>query len=251
MIPTDTTETAESWVCRSCASTNAGWRIRCEGCGVIVGASSAVWGPPSPQHLPAPVATPKTGAARTALLVVGCIAIAVLVLGMAILGIAAVQYATDRREAEQRVDDYVNGEVEAEFFAADSQFRATFPALPERSAQQTDVSGIALIITSYMTDFRRQAFGVSTFDVPPDSLFDLNLAVNGAATGMDGRIESAVPTTWQAFDAIEAVVSASDGATIQMLVVRTPLRVYMLQVVSYDGPSDGYESFKASFEITL
>lgn len=250
MIPTDTTETRESWVCRACSSPNAGWRLRCQGCGVLVGGSPSTWAPPPP---PVPAPTRKQGAATTALLVVGCIAIAVVLLGAAVVGIAVYQNATERREAEERVDDYVDGEgeVETEFFAADSQFRATFPAVPERSTDVTDVDGLALEFTFYTADLRWEAFSVATINLPPGSSFDLNMAANSAAASVNGQVEYASPTTWQGFDAIEASLSEPGGLTIKMLVVLTPRRVYMLQVAGLDDPSAEYETFKASFQIVL
>jgi hypothetical protein len=149
------------------------------------------------------------------------------------------------------VDDYANGIGEKEFFAADSQFRATFPIVPQRSTEATEVNGVSSDVTYYTSDLGPKAFSVSTFDLPPDWSFDLNLAVNGAAAAVDGRVASATPTTWQGFDAVEAVVSEPGGAIIKMLIIRTPQRVYMLQAISLDAPADEYEKFKASFDIVL
>jgi hypothetical protein len=250
VIPTDTTQTTESWVCRACSSPNAGWRLRCERCGVLVGGSSAFGAP-----LPPPPVTPptrKTGTAKTILFVVGCVAIGAAALGGGLIGIAAVQHATERREAEERVNDYLDGESagEKEFLAADSQFRATFPVVPQRRVSQTDVAGVDLEFTMYWSELGQDAFSVGTYEVPSETPFDLNLGVNSSAAAVSGRVEMATPTTWQDFEAMEAVISTPGGAVVQMLVVRAPQRLYILQVVNFSGPSDGYEAFKASFEIT-
>jgi hypothetical protein len=187
------------------------------------------------------------------LLVVGSVAIGIVALGGGLIGLAAVQNSAERREAEQRIDEYLDNEAEGEkeFFAADSQFRAAFPTIPQRQVTQTEVAGIALEFTMYSSPLGRGGLAVGTFGLPPEAPFDLNLAVNGSAAAVEGRVESAAPTTWQGFDAVEAVIAAPDGAVAQMLVVRTPQRVYTLEVVSFDGPSDAYEAFKSSFEIIV
>jgi hypothetical protein len=93
---------------------------------------------------------------------------------------------------------------------------------------------------------------VSTIDVPLDVVLDLNLFVNIVAEDSGGQVHSATLTTWQGFDAIEAVVSMPDVDAIDhMLLVRTPQRMYLLQQIGVDGSPQEYEKFKASFEITL
>src|SRR5688572_30577090 len=241
MIPTRVKETAESWACRSCSSVNVGWRLRCERCGVLVAAPSSVGGPqerlPPPQE-PLPPPAPRRGARSAARRVVLSIVGVAIGFGAGVYGIPAVLSLAEGRSAEERVDDYVNGIGEKEFFAADSQFRATFPTVPQRSIEPTEVNGVSLDITFYISDLGAKAFSVSTFDVPPDWSYDLNLGTNGVAAGVDGRVESATPTTWQGFEAVESVLSAPGGATIKMLMIRTPQRVYALQVVSFDVPAD-------------
>lgn len=249
MIPTKMPETTEPWVCRSCSSMNAGWRLRCERCGVLVARPSLAGQPP---QMPPPSPAPRRRTSNRVLRVLACIGVLNVGAGVAVFGVQAFRAATEGHSAEERVDEYVNGIGEKEFFAADSQFRATYPVLPQRSTKVAEVNGIPIEFTLYTSDLGTKAFSVSTYEPPPDTPFDLTLGVNGAAAAVDGRVESATFTTWQGFEAVEAVISEpSHGAFIKALVIVTPQRVYHLQVVSLNDPTDEYEKFKASFYIAL
>ena len=91
MIRTEANETVESWVCGTCSSENAGWRLRCGHCGVLVRTSTS-WGPPLPQPVPV-VARKRRGGASRASNVVGCVAVGVLGVGVAGVGVLALQHA--------------------------------------------------------------------------------------------------------------------------------------------------------------
>lgn len=186
-----------------------------------------------------------TGGRRILAVVVGMVAFLV-----ATAGVGAV-LAGQRVDATTRIRDYVEGAGEKEFFASDLQFRATFPTIPSRTTETVDITGVPQPFVLYTSELGSAAFSAGAIDLPAGSEFDLNLAVNGAAVGTGGHIETATLTTFEGFPAAEFVLSLDDGFYVGGLVVQTPARIYQLQTIGTTNPPKGYDHFKASFHIAL
>ena len=173
----------------------------------------------------------------------------VIVVGLGVWG--ATMSQTGSEKAQERVEDYLEGTGRKEFFASDSQFRATFPTYPVRSTETIDAQGTELPITLYTSEGTDHAFSVGTFDLAATDGFDLVGSVNGQAAGVGGRVETSSLTTFAGREAVESVISAPQGVYVKSLVVRSPTRVYLLQVIGRDNPPEGYDQFKGTFEITV
>jgi hypothetical protein len=168
----------------------------------------------------------------------------------ALIGLGTIGYLTgDEQTAQKRVDSYLDGEGQKEFFAADLQFRATFPSVPERSEQAIDADGANLLATTYMSGSGDHAFGVSGFGLGVDRPFDLTYGVNGAAAAINGTVVSSALTTFQGFKAAEFLLDGPQGMFVKGLIVRAPTRVYQVQVISKSNPPTGYDQFLQSFNI--
>lgn len=170
--------------------------------------------------------------------------------GFVVLAVVGERVETPQEVAQRRALEYVAGDGDREFVASDSEFRATFPHVPGRFQEPLDPAFPAETITIYTAETLNQGFSVSTFDIAPDAPFDLDLAANGAAAGLEGRLETADRTSIQGFDAVEYVVAVRGGLYVKALVTRTPTRVYQLQVGGLTNPPAGYDQFLQSFEIT-
>jgi hypothetical protein len=166
---------------------------------------------------------------------------------VAAVGVGAV--VSDRGSAEGRVREYVSGAGDKEFFAADLQFRATFPRVPDRSTQVVRPDGRDHEVVSYMADLGDTTFAVSAVDLPGDAAGDLNMAVNGAAAGVAGHVESAQMTTFEGFPAAEYLVSVPGRAFVKGFIIHAGARLYQLQVVGPVNPPSGYDHFKQSFQL--
>ena len=173
----------------------------------------------------------------------------VIVVGLGILG--ATMSETESEKAQERVEEYLEGTGQKEFFAPDSQFRASFPTYPVRTTETIDAQGTELPITLYTSEGTDNAFSVGTFDLAATDEFDLVGSVNGQAAGVGGRVEASSLTTFAGREAVESVISTPQGVFVKSLVVRSPSRVYLLQVIGRDNPPKGYDQFKGTFEITI
>ena len=167
-----------------------------------------------------------------------------------VIGVVVFGGFMERDSAGARVDDYITGSRAEEFFASDAQFRAAFPTQPERSDEVMPVGDTDVPLIFYMSVVGDAGFSVAVFDLAPDVPFDFHLGANGAASNIDGHLDSVAMTNVQGFEAAEYAISAPDGAYVKALVVRTPSRVYQVQVVGRDNPPKGYVEFTRSFEIS-
>jgi hypothetical protein len=193
---------------------------------------------------PPPVEGGLRGGRLAAVVVLGMVAFFVALAGVGTLVIGS------RVDAAARIREYVAGTGDKEFFAADVQFRASFPTIPSRSVETVDAGGESQPFVLYTSDLGTAGFSAGAMDIPAGAEFDLNLAVNGAAVGSGGRIESASTSTFQGFPAAEYLLAVEDeGLYVRGLIVQTPSRVYQLQAISEVNPPDGYDHFKASFHI--
>lgn len=203
--------------------------------------------PPAPPPPPPPAPTGRRGRLSGAR-GIGLVLV-VIVVGVGARG--ATMSETDSEKAQERVEDYLEGTGQEELFASDSQFRASFPTYPVRTTETIDAQGSELPITLYTTEGTDNAFSVGTFDLSATDQFDLVGSANGQAAGVGGRVETSSLTTFAGREAVESVISTPQGVYVKSLVVRSPTRVYLLQVIGRDNPPKGYDQFKGTFEITV
>ncbi|HKN89643.1 MAG TPA: hypothetical protein VJ622_05125 [Acidimicrobiia bacterium] len=192
---------------------------------------------------PPPPPTARAGSGRRAVQLV----VAAMAFVVASVGVGAV--LSGKGDAEARARKYVSGTGDKEFFAADLQFRATFPTIPERSTQIIHPDGRDHELVMYMSDLGDSAFGVGAMDLPRTTSGDLNLAVNGIAAAVSGHVESSQLTTFEGFPAAEFLVSVSGRGFLEGLIVRAPDRLYTLQVGGVTNPPGGYDRFRQSFHL--
>jgi hypothetical protein len=183
---------------------------------------------------------------------VAVIAVAVIA-AVAATSVVGSRLGSPSDRAEKRVADYVAGKGTHEFIASDSNFRASFPfGQPKRDTQSRSVGPLTVEFVNYSTETDAGAFAVGSFVLPAGVAYDLNGGVNGAAVATAAHIESATPTTFQGFRAIEFVLTGTDSGKDYVdkgLIVDSGARVYFLQTLWQDGPAPGYDTFKASFHI--
>jgi len=267
--------------CPSCGKPQSSWLPSCRSCGqrfadscpvcrraIPLGAGTCAdhVGAPIPAPIPAavpefagqpaaapfaasvPLPPPPPPAAGPA---VGRRALSVLTAVVAFLvasaGVGAVLHGSSNAQA--RVAKYVSGTGDKEFFAADLQFRATFPTLPSRSASNLTPDGKNHALVMYTSDLGDAAFAVGAIDIPRNTPFDLNLAVNGAAAAVKGHVEASHLTTFEGFPAAEFVVSVDHGVYVKGLLVRATDRLYQLHAMGKSNPPSGYDHFKESFHL--
>jgi hypothetical protein len=195
-------------------------------------------GPPPP---PPPPVIGRSGSGRRALpLILGVVA--------ALVGFAGVgTVLSGTSSAEARLQKYVSGSGDKEFFASDLQFRANFPTLPARTTQAIkSLDGVSMVL--YTSEVGDGGFSAGAIDRPPGH-FDLNMAVNGAAAGTGGHILNSSLTTFQGFPAAEFVIAVEGGRYDKGLLVLAADRIYELQSLDSANPPRGYDHFKASFHI--
>ena len=183
----------------------------------------------------------------------------VVVIAVAVLAAVAVSSVVGTRlgspsdRAEKRVADYVAGKGTHEFVASDSNFRASFPfGAPHRESDSRTVGPLTVEFVTYSTDADEGAFLVSSFALPAGVPYDLNAGVNGAAVAIKAHIESATPTTFQGWRAIEFVMTGTQSGKPYVdkgMIVDAGSRVYLLQTLWENVAAPGYATFKASFHI--
>jgi hypothetical protein len=206
-----------------------------------VAAPPGFGGPPPP---PPPPVVGRTPTGRRAVhLVLGVVAALV---GFA--GVGTVFAGTS--SAEGRLEKYLSGSGDKEFFASDLQFRANFPTLPSRTTHPLKgLDGVTMVL--YTSELDNGGFSAGAIERAPGNDFDLNLAVNGAAVGTGGHVLSSSLTTFQGFPAAEYVIAVDGGIYDKGLLVLTHDRVYQLQAIEKSNPPRGYDHFKSSFHIAV
>ena len=138
-----------------------------------------------------------------------------------------------------------------QFVAADSQFRATFPGRPRRSIKPVEALGTTVDTVVYRSDLGTTTFFVQTFDLTAGVTYDLNGGMNGIAAALDGDVQSAAATTWQGFEAVDALLTTPRDQAVKLRAIGTPKHVYLLVVISMNDPVPEFDKFAASFEILL
>jgi hypothetical protein len=138
-----------------------------------------------------------------------------------------------------------------DYVSDEGRFSATFPSRVERSEEMVDL-GLGVGPTPYVMYSAETATGlysVATFDLPPGVPFDVGGAATGAAEAVGGAVANQRPTSVQGYEAAEFLVAIPAGPMVKTLIVRTPTRVYQVQVVANSNPPLGFAEFAASFRI--
>jgi transposase-like protein len=206
----------------------------------------------APSEPPRPAAPRRPYALRLVGVIAAVVVVAILVPVLLIATLGTARTAS-RHKAEARVSDYIAGKGVHEFVASDSNFRASFPfGAPRRQADTQHVGAVAVDFVNYGTEADRGAFMVGSFALPAGVSYDLNAGVNGAAVATKAHVETATPTTFQGFRAIEFVMTGTQSGnafTDKGVFVDAGTRVYVLQTIWEGGVAPGYDAFKASFHI--
>jgi len=138
------------------------------------------------------------------------------------------------------------------FTAADSHFRASFPANPKRSVQSFSVAGKRYAMTMYENENNDSFFAIGSMALAPGTPFNLEAALDGTAYLMGARVGSRYEKKFQGNDAYEAVIAAGCGCDLVkafMMLVRTNDRV-MFVFGGADGDSEArYVAFRDSIEL--
>ncbi|MEY2471707.1 MAG: hypothetical protein QOK28_1036 [Actinomycetota bacterium] len=226
---------------------------------VATSVATAVLDRPEPvSRVVAPPASAMPAAPRRpyALRLVGVIAavvVAAILVPVALITTLGTARTASRDKAAARVSDYIAGKGVHEFVASDSNFRASFPfGAPRRQADTQKVGSVAVDFINYGTESDRGAFMVGSFALPAGVPYDLNAGVNGAAVATKAHVETATPTTFQGFRAIEFVMTGTQSGnafTDKGVFVDAGTRVYVLQTIWAGGVAPGYDAFKSSFRI--
>jgi hypothetical protein len=125
--------------------------------------------------------------------------------------------------------------------ATDAHFTATFPARPQRGAQNVGTTVIA-----YTTTLPDHAVGVTYIAVPASASFSLNGAVNGIASSLSGgKVVSRNSLTYLGQPAEDAAIMSPAGFA-QVRVVRFGSSAYVLE-----GAGPSASSFAHDYDVLL
>ena len=125
--------------------------------------------------------------------------------------------------------------------ATDAHFTATFPARPQRGAQNVGTTVIA-----YTTTLPDHAVGVTYIAVPASVSFSLDGAVNGIASSLPGgKVVSRNSLTYLGQPAEDAAITSSAGLA-QVRVVRFGSSAYVLE-----GAGPSASSFAHDYDVLL
>ena len=167
------------------------------------------------------------------------------------LGVSAVIGGLgDDKSTEERIEGYVSGTDSREYVSSEGKFKATFPGLPTHSTENETVGSTKIRTETFTKSAGETEFTVAVSEFPPGTPFDLDGGVNGAAAAVDGKVESSTKVKVQNYDAVEFLISAPDNVFVKALLVKVQDRAYHLQVAALTNPPGGYDTFKASFQIT-
>ena len=137
-------------------------------------------------------------------------------------------------------------------------FSVRMPGLPLRETVTAQTQAGPVPITAYITEGGDQGFSLSVLKVPEGIEGDLEGAVQGAASSVEGTVQENRQTRYQGFPARDArITSASDSngnkGTVFARVILADGRVFQLQFVT-DGadvktPPAAYTRFVSSLKI--
>lgn len=156
-------------------------------------------------------------------------------------------------EGQERVQAYIEGSREHDYHAADGRFRARFPGPPIREEEElpSDVAGFQATMVSFFSETSEYLiFGVSYADMPAGSPFDFHGAINGAAVGTGGRLESAATTSHDGHGAIEGLIRAEE-LFIRTRIVKVADRMYVVQVIGLSDPQEAFGEFVSTVRFEL
>ena len=132
---------------------------------------------------------------------------------------------------------------------------AEFPIEPKRKAANVSAGEVTLTLVAFTSDQPTEAVSVSYVDYRQgvgegDRQAVLNGAAAGAASALEGTLESSSPTRYLGFDALDFVIDSDDGV-ISARGVLVDSRLYILQVVRTDQSeeSESYDHLLDTFKL--
>lgn len=138
-------------------------------------------------------------------------------------------------------------------------FTVQMPGNPKRSVITAQTPAGPVPITAYISEGGEEGFSMSSLKIPAGVQGDLDGAVRGAASQVEGTVRSSVKTTHQSFPARDARIADAEDAngrkgTVFLRVILAKGRVFQLQFVTAGGdvpaPTSAYRAFVASLKIT-
>jgi hypothetical protein len=132
---------------------------------------------------------------------------------------------------------------------AAGKFRVEFPGTPTREETRQTVSGIDLLIVSFVAGTPTDNVVVAYTDYPTKN-FDLTKVLDGAATGSaakaGGTIQEKESTTFMGHPTIDLVIKSPAALVYERLVLRGS-RLYTLVGVAVAGRSAAYDHLVGTF----
>lgn len=143
------------------------------------------------------------------------------------------------------LDEYAAGKEGVPFSDPAGSFSVIFPGEPERTEQTTPLEGGTEVKTTlYMVDEGDYVFSLGVTEIPSDTGFSLEAAVQGAVDAVKGKLVSSSPRKLGQFEGMFFEIEAED-TTISQWGIVAGSRFYQVQVV---GVPYGDKSVARFFE---
>lgn len=137
-------------------------------------------------------------------------------------------------------------------------FRVSIPGKPKRTTETVPTAAGPVIVTAYITEVGGEGFSMSVARLPQTVEGDLDGAIQGAATNVEGTAKDTKKTTYQGFPARDTrIVDARDEkgnkGTVFARVILAEGTLFQLQLVQQGDdvktPPSAYPAFLASLKI--
>jgi hypothetical protein len=137
-------------------------------------------------------------------------------------------------------------------------FSVEMPGSPKRQVITARTAAGPVPITAYISEGGEEGFSMSVLTLPKGVAGDLDGAVKGAATSVEGRLRDSTQTRYQGFPARDARIGdAADEngnkGTVFARVILAKRRLFQLQFVTggadVKSPPAAYRSFVSSLKI--
>ena len=233
------TSSTGTWTCAYCGLDNVGARSTCERCNTIW-----TWGQAPEVEAAGPSDPAPTSETRQPRRRRRWIWPVVLLVVVTLPGFGRV---LAEKDAEERLDRYLAGDLVHDYYSAEGGFRADFPGLPERAEEIIDVEGQSLPMTTFSAGTDLLDFGVGVYDVDA-SLFDFEAGANGGALAVDGRLVWAEHADLDGHRALDFLVEG-DGFVLRGMFIEGGDRVYVVWAVGEDDMEEPFRRFLDSFKM--
>lgn len=136
-------------------------------------------------------------------------------------------------------------------------FSVSMPGNPTRKVGTVQTQVGPQQLTVYVSQFGSQAFAIGGGRLPAGAGFNLDGAVQGEVTKVQGILQSVVTTSYQGFPARDARITADSNGTPITIFERTILAhgayfnlQFLQQGADVKAPPASYTTFLASLKIT-